>query len=94
MSGWSYVTRARQQGFLPVKYSPNSCSSFMALSKILFACSYVCRRFISLTKTEKKNGIKLDSMCAFVLFLRDSAQTGGGRGQGKRERESFVLKIY
>lgn len=40
-------------GHSPVKYSPNSCSSFMALSKTLLACSYVCLRFISLPHTKK-----------------------------------------
>ena len=36
---------------LPVKNSPNSCSSFMALSNTLLACSYVCLLFMSLKDT-------------------------------------------
>lgn len=37
-----------------MKYSPNSCSSFMALSKTLLACSYVCLRFISLPRVRNQ----------------------------------------
>lgn len=37
---------------LPVKYSPNSCSSFMARSYVFLACSSVNLLFISLKRTE------------------------------------------
>lgn len=48
---------------LPVKYSPNSCSSFMVLSYVNLACSSVILLFISLKYKSNliNNGIKRHS---------------------------------
>lgn len=69
-------------GDVPVKNSPNSCSSFMALSKVFLACSSVSLLFMSLhTRAQfSHRRIQWSALCSMCT----------GRG-GAHIKESMVL---
>lgn len=55
-------------GDIPVKNSPNSCSSFMALSKVFLACSSVSLLFMSL-----RTGETAHKGAQFISLRKNSA---------------------
>ncbi len=64
---------------LPVKYSPNSCSSFMARSYVFLACSSVNLLFISLKHTGFRSVSGAESerrgICIINCYHRDVWET-------------------